>query len=105
MATFWRPIVPRLAAVIRVGAMLAFVRVLSPPKVGQSALFAPAEPRAAPPPELRCCPMAMRTEAIIAVVRKQIETSFFIDVLPLSVVNGDKDCIAYRPRLSIAPQN
>src|ERR1700726_3664511 len=75
MATCWRTIVPRLAAVIRVGAMLAFVRVLSPPKVGQSALFAMALP------ELRCWPLVMKPEAIIATVRKQIETIFFIALL------------------------
>ena len=41
IVTCWRTIVPTFAAVMRVGAMLAFVRALSPPKVGQSALLAP----------------------------------------------------------------
>src|SRR5215831_2915297 len=81
MVTCWRTIDPTLAGVMRVGAMLAFVRVLSPPKVGQSALFAATAAPRPTPPALRCWPTEIHTGAIIAIVRKQIVTGFFIDAL------------------------
>src|SRR5215469_12823903 len=93
IVTCWRTIVPTFAAVMRVGAMLAFVRVLSPPKVGQSALFAPvvAVPRAAAPAALRCWQATM-AEAMITMAKEEIKTSVFINVLyPLSALNGRRD--------------
>src|SRR5689334_14871568 len=75
-----------LSAVIRVGAMLAFVRVLSPPNVGQSAGSAAAvtaawPPRAAPRPPCagaRCWLIARETDAMIAAVKIQNRTGWFI---------------------------
>src|SRR5215475_8170 len=100
IVTCWRIIVSTLAAVMRVGAMLAFVRVLSPPKVGQSTLFAPAVavPRAAASVALRCWPATM-AEAMITMVKEQIKTSVFINVYPLSAVHGRQHLIlaAKRP--------
>src|SRR5215471_12121473 len=98
--TCWRTIVPTLAAVMRVVAMLAFVRVLSPPKVGQSALLpavaVAAAPRGAPLSAAwlpRRWPVVMETVATIAVIRKQIERSFFIEVL---------SCASYFPMIFIS---
>src|SRR5262249_7103751 len=98
IVTCWRTIVPTLAAVMRVGAMLAFVRVLSPPKVAQSALFEPAVavPRAAVPVALRCWPAAM-TEAMTKMAKEHIKTSVFINVYPLSALNGRQDLHPLHP--------
>src|SRR4051812_1294824 len=73
---------------MRVGAMFALVRVLSPPNVAQSLGFAAgaAAPRCAPPaprpaaapPPRPCWLTATETDAIIAVVRNRVENSLFI---------------------------
>ena len=76
----WRTIDPTFAAVMRVGAMLALVLVLSPPNVGQSALFVAGVAAVPRPPGAgaRCWLTARETEAMIAIENVKVDRRFFI---------------------------
>jgi hypothetical protein len=79
---------PTLAAVIFVGAMLALVRVLLPPKVGQSCVLAAArtvDPDPCESDAFDCCDNSAQPQVVATA---QVRSALWIILMPYPLVDA-----------------